>query len=81
MNIQSGGREFTGKVVGLSSQNTIKVELVRLYRHPMYKKTLRKTKNFLCHTEGIDCVVGDTVVIKETKPISKNKHFLVIAKV
>ncbi|MBI3576632.1 30S ribosomal protein S17 [Candidatus Gottesmanbacteria bacterium] len=77
----TGGREFTGKVVGLSTKNTIKVELVRLYRHPMYKKILRKTKNFLCHVEGIDCRVGDTVVIKETKPISKNKHFLVIKKV
>ncbi len=81
MNTQSGGREFTGKVIGLSTTHTIKVELVRLYRHPMYKKTLRKTKNFLCHTDAIDCVVGDTVVIKEVKPISKNKHFLVIKKV
>lgn len=70
-----------GKVVGTPSANTVKVEVIRLFRHPTYGKILRKTKNFLCHSEGVDSAVGDTVVIKETRPISKNKHFLVLKKI
>lgn len=70
-----------GKVVGIPSAKTVKIQVVRLYRHPMYKKILRKTKNFLCHNEGVPCVVGDTVLVSEIAPVSKKKHFQLVKKV
>ncbi len=74
-------KTFVGKVVALSSQQTIKVEIVMRRRHSLYKKILRKTKHYLCDGAGVACMVGDTVFIKETRPISKKKHFAVIKKV
>ncbi len=77
----SGGREFTGTVASKPVGMTAKVAITRLFRHPFYGKILRRTKNFLCHVEGLELEIGDHVLIKETRPISKNKHFLVIEKI
>ncbi len=74
------GREFDGIVVSTPAGLTVKVAITRLFRHPFYGKILKRTRNFLCHIEGIELAVGDNVRIKETKPISKNKHFVVIKK-
>jgi small subunit ribosomal protein S17 len=47
-------------------------------RHPIYKKSFRKSKKFLADTKGIDdLMVGDLVIITECRPLSKNKHFKV----
>lgn len=78
--MSKGGREFIGDVVGVSGKNTVKVAVVRFSRHPLYRKTLRRTKKFLCHAPGVELSVGDRVRIKETRPISKNKHFRVLEK-
>jgi small subunit ribosomal protein S17 len=53
----------------------VAVELVS--RHRLYGRTLRRTRNFKAHDEGNRCVVGDTVVIAESRPISKDKHWVV----
>ena len=59
-------------------QDTVTVTVHQLVRHPIYKKSFRKSKKFLADTKGItDLMVGDEVVITECRPLSKNKHFKV----
>lgn len=73
-------RELTGTVVSVAMDKTIIVEVIRLSRHPLYKKTVKRTKNFAAHCEEADIAVGDHVRIAETKPMSKTKHFTFVAK-
>lgn len=75
-----GGREFEGIVASKPVGMTVAVAITRLFRHPFYGKILRRTKKILCHVEGLELLVGDAVRMKETRPISKNKHFVVIGK-
>lgn len=70
-----------GTIIGLNTPQTAKVEVVRQWQHPMYKKQVTRTKNYACHyTDEIKLAVGDQVVIKETRPISKTKRFVVVEK-
>ena len=74
-------KQITGIVTSTAMQKTIVINTVRKFRHPMYLKVLTKHKKYKAHNELEDIHVGDTVVIEETRPISKEKHFRVISKV
>ena len=50
----------------------------RRYTHPLFKKTVRRTKKFHAHDEDETFKVGDIVRIEESKPISKNKRWVVL---
>jgi len=69
-------KRITGTVVSTKMQNTIVVEVTRKVPHPLYKKLLKQSKKFKADTNGQTAKIGDTVVITETKPISKDKHFI-----
>jgi small subunit ribosomal protein S17 len=69
---------LTGKVISVKMQDTAVVEVVRRVPHPLYKKLLKKSKNFKVDTKGQEVVVGDTVKIVETKQMSKEKFFKVL---
>lgn len=70
------GKILTGKVTSVKMQDTILVEVTRRVPHPLYKKLLKKSKQFKVDVKGQNAVeVGQTVKIVETKPISKTKHF------
>jgi small subunit ribosomal protein S17 len=69
------GRVLRGKVVSTKMTDTITVAVERYVKHPKYKKYLRRTKKFLVHDKGNTAQVGDTVDIKEVRPISKRKTF------
>lgn len=57
-------------------QDTVTVTVHMLVRHPLYKKSFRRSKKFLVDTKGhSDLGVGDDVVIEECRPLSKTKHF------
>lgn len=66
-----------GTVTSTAMQKTVKVEVDRLVRHALYKKTLRKTSTFLAHDENGACSVGDRVRIMETRPLSARKRWRV----
>ena len=67
---------LVGKVTSVKMQDTILVEVTRRVPHPLYKKLLRKSKQFKVDVKGQEPVeVGKTVKIVEVKPISKTKHF------
>jgi small subunit ribosomal protein S17 len=58
-------------------QKTIVVEVERLVMHPLYQKYLRRRSRFMAHDETNDCKVGDRVQIEETRPMSRNKRWIV----
>lgn len=70
-----------GTVVSLKNTNTAKVSVERQWQHPLYKKSVKRNKSYACHVDGLELVEGDTVVIQESKPISKTKRFIVVKKV
>lgn len=74
---QSLGKTFTGVIVSAKSQNTVVVEVERKITHPLYKKVLRRNKKYKVDSASQDLSVGDKIIIVETKPISKDKHFKV----
>lgn len=75
------GRIFRGTVVSTKMQDTIAVAVERYIKHPKYKKYLRRTKKFLVHDKGNTAHDGDVVEIREVKPISKRKRFVLVNKV
>ena len=62
-----------GVVVSDKMDKTVVVSVVEKYKHPLYKKTVTRTKRFKAHDESNECGVGDRVEIIETRPISKDK--------
>lgn len=69
---------MAGVVKVAKSEKTIIVEIERRVPHPVYKKLMRKTKRYKVHVEGELPKVGEMVRIQETRPISKDKHFIVV---
>ena len=69
-----------GTVVASKMQDTCTVAVERYVKHPKYKKYQRRTKKFLVHDAGNTAKVGDKVEIKETRPLSKRKHFELVKK-
>ena len=68
----------TGKVVSDKMNKTVVVAVESLVSHPMYKRTIRRTKRFKAHDEENSCRIGDKVKIMETRPLSKEKRWRVI---
>jgi small subunit ribosomal protein S17 len=71
-------RTKKGVITSAKMTGTVSVAIHRLVFHPVYKKRYRKSKKFLCDSNGMNLYEGDKVVIEECKPLSKNKHFKVI---
>ena len=72
------GKTFEGVVVKSAMKDTVTVAVERYTKHPKYKKYMRRTKKFLVHNPGNTAQVGQKVTIKETRPISKMKRFIVV---
>jgi len=72
-------KERTGKVVSDKMSKTVVVKIERMFPHPLYKKYIRRSKNFYAHDEENRCHVGDTVRIVETRPLSRTKRWRVSA--
>lgn len=62
------------------SPKTARVDVSRRWLHPLYKKSMVLTKSYLCHAEDLTLAVGDMVEIKQSRPFSKTKHFVVVRK-
>lgn len=70
-----------GKVISTKMQKTAVVKVERKFRHSFYKKTIVRHKKFKVHNENLELKEGDIVKIRESRPISKDKHFIVIGKI
>ncbi len=72
-------RKLTGTIVSDKMQKTVIVRVDRLQKHPKYKKYFRVSRKFKAHAEKNEYKIGDQVLIQETKPLSKDKRWKVIA--
>jgi small subunit ribosomal protein S17 len=68
---------FQGTVISDKMDKTVRVQMVRRFLHPTYKKYVTRKKVFMVHDEKDQCGIGDRVVIVETRPLSKNKRWRV----
>jgi small subunit ribosomal protein S17 len=73
-------RRLKCKVVSNKAEKTVSIVIERSKIHPIYRKRFVSSKKFLAHDE-IGVKEGETVVIEETKPISKNKKWIVVSKI
>ena len=71
-------RILQGTVVSDKNKKTVVVEVERRFMHPLFKKTVRRSKKFHAHDEEETFKVGDLVFIEESRPISKNKRWVVL---
>ncbi|MDI6892633.1 MAG: 30S ribosomal protein S17 [Actinomycetota bacterium] len=77
---QRGSRKVKiGRVISDSMDKTIVVAVETLFRHPLYKKTVKKVSKLKTHDEKNECQVGDLVKIMETRPLSKDKRWRLVS--
>jgi small subunit ribosomal protein S17 len=69
-------RRMNGVVTSNKMTKTVVVEVSRTFRHPLYRKVIHSTMRVKAHDE-LDCHVGDQVQIVESRPISKDKNWVV----
>jgi len=73
----SNKRKFKGVVISNKTDKTVVVETKRLKTHKKYGKKIQISKKFMAHDEKNECKIGDIVVIEETRPMSKRKHWMI----
>jgi small subunit ribosomal protein S17 len=71
-------QEKIGKVTSNKMQKTVVVTVVRQITHPLYKRVVRRSAKFLAHDEKNQCRIGDTVRIRQTRPLSARKRWRVV---
>ena len=74
-------RVLEGVVVSDKNDKTIVVKVERRLTHPVLKKTVRRSKKYHAHDEKNAAKIGDIVWIEETKPLSRQKRWLLVDKV
>lgn len=65
-----------GIVVSDKNEKTIVVKVERQFIHPLYKKTVRRHKKFMAHDENNEAETGDVVQIRECRPMSASKNWI-----
>jgi small subunit ribosomal protein S17 len=71
-------RTVTGKVVSNKADKTITVMVERKVKHPIYGKFVTRSTKLHAHDEQNECQMGDTVVIAESRPLSKSKSWTLV---
>ena len=69
-------RRITGVVTSNKMTTTVVVEITRVFRHPLYRKVVHSSKRVKAHDE-IGCQIGDQVQIVESRPLSRDKRWVV----
>ena len=72
-------RILSGTICKSTNKKTVVVEVERTFKHPIYKKYIKRSKKYHAHDETDALRVGDKVMIEETRPISKLKTWKVIS--
>jgi small subunit ribosomal protein S17 len=68
----------SGIVVSNQADKTVVVKVERKFQHPLYQRTVTKSKKFMAHDESNTCQIGDVVKIVESRPLSKRKRWAVL---
>ncbi|MBI1971437.1 MAG: 30S ribosomal protein S17 [Candidatus Wildermuthbacteria bacterium] len=74
-------KQLHGRVVSDAMQKTVVVEVERWKEHPKYRRRFKVSKKYKAHDEKGEYHVGDAVVIEETRPLSKEKRWVVVRKI
>jgi small subunit ribosomal protein S17 len=74
---RGNSKALAGVVVSDKMDKTVVVQVERLVKHPVYKKYVRRRAKFMAHDESNDCRVGDTVLIRQSRPLSRHKRWRV----
>ena len=77
MSIHRKRQSLIGEVVSTKMEKTVTVRVLREIPHPVYKKRVKRYKNYLAHIASVAPNDGDIVKISSTKPISKLKRWQV----
>ncbi len=72
-------RVLYGTVVSDKNDKTVVVRVDRRFTHPLFKKTIRRSKKYHAHDPENKYKIGDAVVIQESAPISKTKRWVVVS--
>ena len=75
---ESSRKSKAGVVVSAKMNKTIVVSIERLIKHPMFGKTIRKSKRLYAHDEENRAKVGDKVLVMETRPLSRTKRWRLV---
>jgi len=78
MNSLSLKRTFTGKVTSNKTNKTLTVLVNRRVKHALYGKIITRSKKYHVHDENNEGHIGDTVIIEETRPVSKTKTWRLV---
>jgi small subunit ribosomal protein S17 len=70
-------RQLVGTITSDKMDKTVVVQVERLVKHRLYKKYVRRRAKFAAHDEKNRCGIGDTVMITESRPLSKSKKWRV----
>jgi small subunit ribosomal protein S17 len=73
---KNAARVMVGRVVSNKMHKTIVVKIERLVQHPKYKKYVRRFTKLFAHDENNECREGDVVAIKQSRPLSKKKAWV-----
>lgn len=71
-------KDKVGVVVSNKMEKTIVVRIDHLMQHPRYKRYIRRSKKYKVHDVKNECSIGDTVRIRETRPLSKDKYHTLV---
>jgi small subunit ribosomal protein S17 len=74
-------KTLQGIVVSDKMEKTVVVKVERVKEHPKYKRRYKVHTKFKAHDEKREYHIGDKVVIEETKPLSKDKNWIVLRKI
>lgn len=69
-------KEKIGIVISDKMEKTIVIKIENRYPHPIYSKTMVKTKKYLVHDEKNECNIGDQILIQESRPLSRKKRWV-----
>ena len=72
-------KTISGTVIANKMNKTVRVAVERKVKHPFFGKYIVRTTKLMAHDEKNECKTGDQVTIKEVRPISKNKKWLVVS--
>lgn len=79
MSEQKTERTLMGRVISNKMNKSITVLVERRVKHPVYGKYMRRSTKLHAHDENNDCNLGDTVTIKECRPLSKTKTWTLVS--
>ncbi len=71
-------RVIAGEVVSNKMDATIVVQVERRVKHPLYKKYVKRFTKLMAHDAENSCEIGDKVTVKECRPLSKNKSWVLV---